>query len=122
MLDALIALEDWDALTAFLPRARAFSDALALAGPASDRAEGLACAAAGDRAGARLHLARALECFERMGVLFDAALTKERLASVASSRDAARLRHEAEAAYRHLEAVPHLERVRTAASAHAGRP
>jgi class 3 adenylate cyclase/DNA-binding winged helix-turn-helix (wHTH) protein/tetratricopeptide (TPR) repeat protein len=122
MLDALIALEDWDALTAFLPRARAFSDALALVGPASDRAEGLACAAAGDRAGAQQHLARALECFERMGVLFDAALTKERLATVASNGDAARLRHEAEAAYRQLEAVPHLERMRTALSAHAGRP
>src|SRR5439155_2933632 len=109
MLEALIALEEWDALTAFLPRARAFSDALALIRPASDRAEGVACAAAGDRGGAMKHLARALECFERMGVVFEAALTRERLATVAPSGDASRLRREAEAIYRQLEAVPHLE-------------
>jgi hypothetical protein len=36
MLEALVALEDWDALVAFLPRARAFGDALVLVEPAGD--------------------------------------------------------------------------------------
>ena len=47
-LDALIALEDWDAVRAFIPVARSRSSELALAGPAIDRADGLAAAAAGD--------------------------------------------------------------------------
>jgi hypothetical protein len=42
MLEALVALADWDALTAFLPRARTFTEAFALVRPTADRAEGLA--------------------------------------------------------------------------------
>jgi hypothetical protein len=52
-LDALVALNDWDALREFLPDARSRSGELALAGPAIDRAEGLAAAAAGDEVRAR---------------------------------------------------------------------
>jgi DNA-binding SARP family transcriptional activator len=115
MLDALPALQQWDALAAFLPRARAAAAGLALAGPASDRAEGLARAAAGDRAAAEALLRRALDGFGRMGAVFEAALTGERLAAVAPSRaDAARLRAAALATYERLAATPHVERVRAA--------
>jgi DNA-binding SARP family transcriptional activator len=116
LLDALPALEQWDALVAFLPRARAAARGLALAGPASDRAEGLARAAAGDHPAAEALLRRALDGFGRMGAVFEAALTGERLAAVASSdADAARLRAAALATYERLAAAPHVERVRAAA-------
>jgi DNA-binding SARP family transcriptional activator len=115
MLDALPALQQWDALVAFLPRARAASRGLALAGPASDRAEGLARAAAGDRPAAEALLRRALDAFGRIGAVFEAALTGERLAAVAASdADAARLRAAALATYERLAAAPHVERVRAA--------
>ena len=98
-----------------LPRAREASRALALAGPASDRAEGLARAAAGDRAAAEALLRRALDAFGRMGAVFEAALTGERLAAVAASdADAARLRAAALATYERLAAAPHVQRVRAA--------
>lgn len=94
-LEALVALEDWDALTAFLPRARAFSHALALVEPASERASGIVSAAAGDPATAEECLTRALERFKQLGAVFEAALTKERLAAVAPNGRATRLLREA---------------------------
>jgi hypothetical protein len=121
-LEALVALEDWDALTAFLPRARAFSDALALVEPASDRAAGIVSAAAGDPATADECLTRALKRFEQQGAVFEAALTKERLAAVAPNGRATRLRREALATYKQLDAAPHAERLQAASRAPAGPP
>ena len=114
MLEALVALEDWDALVAFLPRARAFAGALVLVEPAGDRAEGLARIASGDRVGGEKLLRSALAGFERLGVVFEAALTKERLAAVASPAEASRLRHEALSTYEQLGAAPHANRARAA--------
>ncbi len=109
---ALVALADWDALTAFLPQARTFTQALALFQPASDRAEGLACAAAGERVQAEELLRRALAGFAEMGVVFETAFTKEELAGVVvESSDACQLRAEALAAYEQLGAHPHSKRV-----------
>lgn len=122
MLDALIALEDWDALAVFMPDARRSSDALALIGPASDRAEGLTRGASGNREEAENLLRQALATFDRMGAVFEAALTKERLAAVTSETDAARLQTEALAVYEQLQAAPHLERVRAILLRQADRP
>ena len=66
LLDALVALEHWEAVSRLLPRARAWSRALALIEPVCDRAEGLARAAAGDRAAADPLLRGALAAFERI--------------------------------------------------------
>jgi class 3 adenylate cyclase len=122
LLEALVALGDWDALTAFLPQARTFSNALALVGPTSDRAEGLARAAAGERADAEELLRNALAGFANLGVVFETALTKEALAGVvAESGDGARLRSEALAVYEQLGAAPHAERVRAQLDVVAGR-
>ena len=121
MLEALVALEDWDALTGYLPRARGFSDAFALAEPATDRAAGIASAAAGDPATAEECLTRALKRFEELGVVFDAALTKERLAAVLPNGQATRLLREALATYKQLDAAPHAERLQ-AASRPVARP
>ena len=114
MLEALVALEDWDALTGYLPRARGFSDAFALAEPATDRAAGIASAAAGDPATAEECLTRALQRFEKLGVVFDAALTTERLAAVLPNGQATRLLREALATYKQLDAAPHAERLQRA--------
>ena len=119
MLEALVALEDWDALTGYLPRARGFSDAFALAEPATDRAAGIASAAAGDPATAEECLTRALKRFEELGVVFDAALTKERLAAVLPNGQATRLLREALATYKQLDAAPHAERLQAALQAPA---
>jgi class 3 adenylate cyclase/DNA-binding winged helix-turn-helix (wHTH) protein len=122
MLDALVALADWDALTAFLPRARAFEDAFALVKPFSNRAEGLARAAAGERADAEELLRGALAGFSEMGVAFETALTKEQLAGVVLETDnASQLRAEALSAYEQLAAAPHAERVQAELSAVASR-
>jgi len=121
MLEALVALEDWDALVAFLPRARAFAAALRLVVPAGDSAEALARIASGDREGGEGLLRGALTGFERLGVVFEAALTKERLAAVTSAADGPRLRHEALTTYEQLGAAPHASRVRAAGLAPATR-
>ena len=109
-LDALIALGDWDALRTFLPEAKARSSELALAGPAIDRAEGLAAASAGDMVRAREMLGRAIEGFDRLSP-FEAARTREALAA----NDPA-LRKELMAAalatYERLGAKPHIDRIR----------
>jgi DNA-binding SARP family transcriptional activator len=121
MLEALVALEDWDALVDFLPRARGFAGALVLVPPACDGAEGLARIASGDRVGAEELLRSALAGFERLGVVFEAALAKERLAGVTSTREASRLRHEALTTYEQLGAAPHAARARAAGLAPAAR-
>jgi hypothetical protein len=112
MLEALVALEDWDGLAGFVRQARAFADALALVEPAVARAEALALAAGGDTAEAEELLRSAASEFERMGVVFEAALTNERLAAVTSRDDASRLRAEALAVYEQLGAGPHADRLR----------
>jgi hypothetical protein len=122
MLEALVALADWDALTVFLPRARTFAKALALVRPGSDRAEGLARAAAGERAQAEELLRGALAGFADMGVVFETALAREQLAGVVLERDeASRLRAEALSAYKQLGAAPHAERVHAELAAVASR-
>jgi tetratricopeptide (TPR) repeat protein len=121
MFEALVALADWEALAAFLPRADAFSEALALVAPASDRAAGLVSAAAGDPATADDCLTRALKRFEQLGVVFEAALTKERLAALLPNGRAAPLRREALTTYKQLEAAPHAERLQAASRAPARR-
>jgi class 3 adenylate cyclase len=113
-LDALIALEDWDALRAFLPVARSRSAELALAGPAIDRAEGLAAAAAGDEARALELLRRAVEAFDRASA-FEAARTREALAVIDPAARAS-LNAAALATYERLGARPHADRIRALAS------
>ena len=71
-------------------------------------------AAAGDPAAAEERLTHALERFEQLGAVFEAALTKERLAAVAPNGRASRLGREALATYDRLGAAPHAERLRGA--------
>ncbi|TMG24089.1 MAG: zinc-ribbon domain-containing protein [Chloroflexi bacterium] len=81
MLDALVALHDWDGLRDFLPEARQRAGELAIAGPSADRAEGLAEAASGHVDRAQELLARAIEAFDRVSP-FEAARTRDALAAL----------------------------------------
>ena len=112
MLDALIALEDWEGLRAFLPEARRRAAELVLVGPAADRAEGVAAAAAGDTERARELLGAAVAGFDAVSP-FEAARSRETLAELdPEQRDD--LLAQALATFERLGARPHAERVRSA--------
>jgi hypothetical protein len=114
LLDALVGMEDWDALRSFLPEARQRAAQLALASPGIDRAEGLASAAAGDVARAVELLRGAINGFDRVSP-FEAARTREALAAIdPEHRD--ELLSAALATYERLGAKPHAARVRSAAA------
>src|SRR5918996_2918293 len=68
LLEALLALEDWQAVGGLLPEARANVPGKALPAPGFDRAEGVLHAVAGRRREAARALRRAVEGFERLGV------------------------------------------------------
>jgi predicted ATPase/class 3 adenylate cyclase len=112
LLEALVALADWEQLKALATTTGRQRDAEATLGPAFDRAEGLAHAAAGRMEEAAALLTRALEAFDRMKVPFEAARTREGLASMVGPDDGRRLRLEAIQVYERLGARPHAERVR----------
>src|SRR5947207_5554121 len=80
MVDALVALHDAEGLRAFLPTAERMREAVAVLGPAIDRATGLLHLWKGDAAGARPLLQRALAEYERLGNPFEAARTREYIA------------------------------------------
>jgi len=114
LLDALVGLEDWEALRRFLPEARQRAGQLALASPAIDRAEGLASAAAGDVARGVELLRSAIDAFDRISP-FEAARTREALAGIdPEHRD--QLLRAALTTYERLGAKPHAARARSAAA------
>src|SRR5207248_11743678 len=77
MVDALVALHDGEGLRAFLPQAERIRQAVAVLGPAIDRATGLLHLWEGDTTGARPLLERALAEYKRLGNPFEAARTSE---------------------------------------------
>jgi len=95
MLEALVALHDSEALQAFLPEAERIRHAVAVLGPASDRASGLLRLWEGDTVGARASLERALAealPVNKRAMVLDAALRQ----------------------YKQLGATPSAERLRSA--------
>ena len=113
LLEALVAMEDWPSVAELLPLARANVVGNALLAPYCDRAEGLAHAQAGRANDATRALRRALAHFERLGVPFEAARTREHLAAVAPPSAALPLLEAALSTYERLDAVPHQRAVRT---------
>jgi class 3 adenylate cyclase len=114
VIEALSAAGDHDGLAGFLPVGRGLDGGLALLRPTCDRAEGDVAAAGGDTAAARRLWTRAIEGFERLGVPFEAARTRERLAAASPDDVAAGLLEDALATYERMRAVPSAERVRAA--------
>jgi class 3 adenylate cyclase/tetratricopeptide (TPR) repeat protein len=110
VIDGLVALGDWSRLAGFLPLAREISAGIAILGPMSDRAEGVAAAAAGDEALARDRLRAALAGFDRLGAIFEAARTRDALAPLAPA-EASELRATALATYESLQAGARIEAI-----------
>jgi hypothetical protein len=82
LVEALAALEDWAALEALLPIARASVAYLAWLAPAIDRAEAARLAAEGNAPAARVALERALHTYHRLGMTAEVETTDKRLADV----------------------------------------
>ena len=80
MLEALTALEEWDELERFVPRARLHVPGLAILGPCCDRAYGLVAQARGDRIAAVAAFERALAGFDALSAGTEAAATRRLLA------------------------------------------
>ena len=87
------------------------SGALAVLPPAIDRADGIVLAADGQIDAARERLQSALSAYDRMGVLFESARTREHLAEIVEPVAATALRIDAARTYGRLGARPHLARV-----------
>ncbi len=114
VIEALSAIGDPDALAAFLPDARRDQDGFAMLPPASDRAEGDVAAVRGDPESAGKLWLRSLDAFETLGVPYEAAGTKERLATVSPPDDARTLLRDALGTYEMLGARPAADRVEQA--------
>jgi hypothetical protein len=106
LLEALVALEDWDSVVEFLSPAWARVAGNAQLASACDRAEGLAHAQAGRTGEAARTLRRALAGFERLGVPFEVARTREQLATVVPAPGARSLLEAALATYERLACAP----------------
>ncbi|HSL33142.1 MAG TPA: AAA family ATPase, partial [Candidatus Limnocylindrales bacterium] len=81
LVEALVALGDWEALDKAVPQARAWQEALAILGPMCDRAEGLAARARGDVETSIALLRRAAHGFARLGAPYETARTRALIAS-----------------------------------------
>jgi DNA-binding SARP family transcriptional activator len=106
LLEALVALEDWPSVEEFLPLARARVAGNALLAPTCDRAEGLTHAQAGRPAEAVRSLRRALASYERLSIPFEAARTREQLATLEPHTAARPLLEAARSTYQHLACTP----------------
>jgi class 3 adenylate cyclase len=114
MVEALVALRDAQGLRAFLPEAERIRQAVAVLGPAIDRATGLLQLWEGDTAGGRPPLERALAEYERLGNCFEAARTREYLAEALPAHERGPVLDAALRDYQRLGAAPHVERLRAA--------
>jgi hypothetical protein len=112
MLEALVELHDAEGLRAFLPQAERIRQAVALLGPAMDRAVGMVHLWEGDAAGARPSLEGALAEYERLGNPFEAARTREYMADALPAEKRGPVLDAALRDYEQLGATPHAERVR----------
>ena len=82
LLEALVALEDWDEVGRFVPLARRQVAGLAILGPCCDRAEGLAARARGNGTTATALLERALRGFEALNAGSETMATRHLLAGL----------------------------------------
>jgi hypothetical protein len=111
MFEALAALEDWEALGPLVTSVRGFVGAHALLGPACDRSEGLVRAAEGHRDAALGTLRRSVEAFDQLGARYEAARTREAMASISSTENRRELLLDALGCYQEIGARRDADRV-----------
>ncbi len=87
LLEALVALTDWDELGRFVPLARRQVPGLKILGPCCDRAEGLVARARGDRPAATAALEKALSGFDALKASPESTATRLLLLSLTSPTD-----------------------------------
>jgi tetratricopeptide (TPR) repeat protein len=114
MVEALVDLQDAEGLRAFLPEAERIRPAVAVMGPAIDRAVGLLRLWEGDVNGARPALERALAEYERLGNPFEAARTREYLAEALTANQRRTALEMALGQYEQLGATTYVVRLRSA--------
>jgi tetratricopeptide (TPR) repeat protein len=102
VIEAEMAMEDWDELTEVLRVARDSAAGNALLEPVCDRAEGALENARGQRQQARRLLGRSLARFDLMGMKYEAARTRELLAAVEPAATRHALRRAARKTYEEL--------------------
>jgi class 3 adenylate cyclase len=112
MLDALVAIGTPQPLREFLPKARQAEPGLALLGPACDRAEGRLALLEGELPLAKRCLLRAVRRYDALGVVYEAARTRELLAEALPADEARAARDLAIRTYDHLGARPDVDRLR----------
>jgi class 3 adenylate cyclase/tetratricopeptide (TPR) repeat protein len=86
LLEALIALGNWDELARFVPLARRQVVGLAILGPCCDRGEGMVAFARGDRIAATAGFDRALSGFDALNAGAEAAATRKLMTLDAPAR------------------------------------
>lgn len=112
IVDALAAPGDHAELERFLPVARGLGDGPAPLLPTCDRADGDIATARGDAPGAAELWTRSLEGFERLGMPYEAARTRELAARAADGGGALALLERLLEAYERIGAAPSADRVR----------
>jgi hypothetical protein len=106
LLEALVALEDLEAVFELLPHARQAVAGNALLAPAVDRAEGLARLARGDSRRATALLRRSARGFKHLKAPYEEARSLEALARALPQHEAVRARDSALAIFKQLGAEP----------------
>ena len=96
---------------ALVTSVRGFVGAHALLGPACDRSEGLVRAAEGHRDAALGPLRRSVEAFDRLGARYEAARTREAMASISSTENRRELLLDALECYQEIGARRDADRV-----------
>jgi class 3 adenylate cyclase/tetratricopeptide (TPR) repeat protein len=112
MLDALLTLERFDDVVAFIPVAREQSHANELVPPATARAEGALAIRDGDRTRATARLREALYAYERLGIAFEIARTSEMLADLVEGEERDALLEKARDEFGAVGAAPSVARVK----------
>jgi len=108
-VQALVAIADLTALAEFLGTARRHVDGNALLAPWCDVAEGMLKLSGGDQGSARSHLENAVAGFERLGVPFEAARARLKLAETVEPAAARSALASARATFIKLGAAPLVE-------------
>jgi hypothetical protein len=111
-VDTLLEVGRFDEVARILPAVRRMAENTVLLGPLADRAEAAISIHSGTSDGVHDQLSAAVARFDELGVPYEAARTREMLATVAQGDERGNLLREALNGYESVGATPAAERVR----------